>query len=639
MIRTQLLRTVLAVVGLLLVATSAPAAAVAVDERFDTVRPGQLPAGWSAVSGDWQVDSGRLVGSSASGVARILLPAGDRDGFAFEATVAFLAVADPMRWLALQFDARDGDDASAVVYHQVVLRQRSTDRSGVEYAAQLAGGRWDVRERGSASAVTDLGKARRLRVEKIGQRVRFFVDGSLVIDHALAIDATGGRLGLGLSGARVAFDDVRVTALDAALEATLRVDLGPVRRVPIIAHRGASAEAPENTLVAVHLAIEQKSDGVEFDVYRTKDGELVLFHDRTLERTTDFRAVFPGRKDASVAGATLAELRKLDAGAWKAAKYRGEPIPTLAEALAALAGRSTPVVEIKPGDIGRDVAAVVRESGSASEVFVQSFSDRAIREFREVLPEVTTGWLTGDRVSVDPIVRARRHLATARRAGASAIVCSHRVVHPDYVREIHRHAMSVWVYTVDDLAMAEALVRLGIDGIITNVPATMLALVGTPPPESDRTRGDDAVGSRIDPRPAGDRQRMDLVRGSVQVVDLLRFVADRTGLTVIPVGDLRRREIRVVDDVENVDVAVVQAYLEANGIRLFRRRIAAGQDVIEVRAGGASTDAGSEVRAKPIILIGPRGGDGKAKIQVLRDRRARKAPAAEERVRRAKPRQ
>ncbi|HVJ82224.1 MAG TPA: glycerophosphodiester phosphodiesterase family protein, partial [Planctomycetia bacterium] len=121
----------------------------------------------------------------------------------------------------------------------------------------------------------------------------------------------------------------------------------PFTRPTLIAHRGASAYAPEHTLVAYELAIRQGADFVEPDLQMTKDGELVCLHDATLERTTDVEAVFPdrakeakGKKIWPAADFTLAEIKRLDAGSWKDAKFAGARVPTLREMIGAVKGRA-----------------------------------------------------------------------------------------------------------------------------------------------------------------------------------------------------------------------------------------------------------------------------------------------------------
>lgn len=246
----------------------------------------------------------------------------------------------------------------------------------------------------------------------------------------------------------------------------------------VIAHRGSSIEAPENTLGALELGVKQGAGGVEFDVYKSGDGWLVLMHDKDVLRTTNFKDVFTDGRSAKVSELTLAELRKLDAGSWHSPAYAGEKVPTFEEALELLRGRATPVIEIKPGDIGRDVAMIVQKLGIEKEVFVQSFSPRAISDFHEVLPGVTTGYLTGRKISDNSVERAREHLRIARESGASVVVCNYRLADREYIEEIHRNEFLVWVYTVDDPAVMRLLMERGIDGIITNVPSVLLDLTG-----------------------------------------------------------------------------------------------------------------------------------------------------------------
>ncbi len=246
----------------------------------------------------------------------------------------------------------------------------------------------------------------------------------------------------------------------------------------VIAHRGASREAPENTLGSLELGVKQGSNGVEFDVYKSSDGWLVLLHDKDVLRTTNFKDVFTDGRSAKVSELTLAELRKLDAGSWHSPAYAGEKVPTFEEALELLRGRATPVIEIKPEDIGRDVAMIVQKLGIEQEVFVQSFSPRAISDFHEVLPGVTIGYLTGKKISDNSVERAREHLRIARESGASVVVCNYRLADREYIEEVHRNEFLVWVYTVDDPAVMRLLMERGIDGIITNVPSVLLDLTG-----------------------------------------------------------------------------------------------------------------------------------------------------------------
>ena len=152
------------------------------------------------------------------------------------------------------------------------------------------------------------------------------------------------------------------------------VTLSPLIRLPamaqpkpwLIAHRGASAYAPENTVPAFRLAADQGATFVEFDLRLTRDGQLVVLHDDTLERTTDVEAIYPDRGRAETPGAprhwpladfTLAELARLDAGTWFDSRFAGTRLPTFRDTIDALKGRSGLFIELKsperyPGSSG-----------------------------------------------------------------------------------------------------------------------------------------------------------------------------------------------------------------------------------------------------------------------------------------------
>ena len=115
-----------------------------------------------------------------------------------------------------------------------------------------------------------------------------------------------------------------------ALGTATPASAAPAPDVDVVAHRGSSGAAPENTLAAVRLALRQKSDVMENDIQRTADGELVIMHDTTLARTTDVEQVFPARAPWNVRDFTLAEIKQLDAGSWFAPEFAGERVPTLA---------------------------------------------------------------------------------------------------------------------------------------------------------------------------------------------------------------------------------------------------------------------------------------------------------------------
>jgi glycerophosphoryl diester phosphodiesterase len=195
----------------------------------------------------------------------------------------------------------------------------------------------------------------------------------------------------------------RVAVSLAVLAATFVV-AGPAHASPApdtvevsnVAHRGASAYAPENTLAAVREGIAMDGDLIEVDVQRTKDGQLVLMHDTNLARTTDVEQVFPDRTPWKVADFTYNEMMQLDAGSWKAAEFAGEKIPTLAETIELIRdSRVGLLLEVKApglypgieGDVARTMRAVpgyVESAVAADRLVVQSFDFGSMAIFKEL---------------------------------------------------------------------------------------------------------------------------------------------------------------------------------------------------------------------------------------------------------------
>jgi glycerophosphoryl diester phosphodiesterase len=167
--------------------------------------------------------------------------------------------------------------------------------------------------------------------------------------------------------------------------------------VEVIAHRGSSGAAPENTLAAVRLAIAQKSDVVENDIQRTRDGELVIMHDLTLARTTDVEQVFPDRAPWHVRDFTLAEIKQLDAGSWFAPEFAGERVPTLAEWVGAVGQGAGMLLEPKspelyPGietDLDKELRSLPEFSRAlkGGRVVVQSFNHVWLRVYKDLVPD------------------------------------------------------------------------------------------------------------------------------------------------------------------------------------------------------------------------------------------------------------
>jgi glycerophosphoryl diester phosphodiesterase len=226
-----------------------------------------------------------------------------------------------------------------------------------------------------------------------------------------------------------------------------------------IGHRGAAGHAPENTLVSMRLALELGVDGVEFDIHRTKDGVLVVIHDPTVNRTTN--------GVGAVGELKLAELRQLDAGAWKGTEFAGERIPTLAELVEVVPAPYRLFLEMKAGDdvypgIEAQVAQFLQERDLVGRTNISSFDHFVLRRMRQLLPTVETGMLYSGR-PIDPV-------AMARACGANAIHANWHWVSTAMVAEAHAAGMRVHVWTPNAKEAIAHCYTLGVDAIITDYP-------------------------------------------------------------------------------------------------------------------------------------------------------------------------
>jgi len=213
-----------------------------------------------------------------------------------------------------------------------------------------------------------------------------------------------------------------------------------------IAHRGASAYEPENTLRSFERAIELKADMIELDVRQTIDGHLVVIHDRTVDRTTDSTGL--------VAHKTLAELKELNAG-------KGERIPTLGEVLELAKDRAKFVVELKENGIEDKVVEMLRSNYLLDEAYVVSFKSNRLKMIKELEPKLKTGLILF--ASLDPI----RH---AKNCGADVVAPFRWFITSGLVRRARENGLHIFTWTVDETLTARGLKQKGVSGIVTNRP-------------------------------------------------------------------------------------------------------------------------------------------------------------------------
>ncbi|MFG3661958.1 glycerophosphodiester phosphodiesterase [Streptomyces sp. NPDC047706] len=253
----------------------------------------------------------------------------------------------------------------------------------------------------------------------------------------------------------------------------------------VLAHRGACAYAPENTLAAVDKAAELGIEWVENDVQRTRDGELVVIHDDTLRRTTDVKQVFPGRAPWRVADFTAAEIARLDAGGWFGPAYAGARVPTLAEYLRRIEHHHQKLLleikkpELYPGIEGQTLKVLgnegwLDERHLADRLIVQSFGADSLRTVHELKPAVKTG-----------LLGTPSPAQVADYAGfVDQINPSHASLTASYVSAVqritgaHGRPLEVFTWTVDDAVTARKVAAYGVDGVITNKPDVVRDALG-----------------------------------------------------------------------------------------------------------------------------------------------------------------
>jgi glycerophosphoryl diester phosphodiesterase len=240
----------------------------------------------------------------------------------------------------------------------------------------------------------------------------------------------------------------------------------------IIAHRGASHDAPENTLAAIRLAWQQGSDAVEVDVQLSKDGSLVVIHDDNTKRSGGF-----ARK---VGAQTLEELRRLDVGRWKGRRWAGERIPTLTAVLATVPAGKRLFVEFKcgPEGIPQFKRAAKEMGGRPGPMVAIGFSRETMHKLKAEMPGLEVCW----------ICKLRRHwrtgrwlpaaeklIAAAQEIGVDGLDLDARSpVNSSLVEKVRAAGLKVYVWTVDSPAKARQLVAAGVDGITTNRPGWLL---------------------------------------------------------------------------------------------------------------------------------------------------------------------
>ncbi|WP_299461732.1 glycerophosphodiester phosphodiesterase family protein [uncultured Microscilla sp.] len=235
----------------------------------------------------------------------------------------------------------------------------------------------------------------------------------------------------------------------------------------IIAHRGASGEAPENTLAAIELALKQKADMIEVDVFLSKDEHIVVIHDASVNRTTNGQG--------KVETLTLTQLKKLDAGGWFGAAFVGEKIPTLTEVLTAVQGKAQLLIEVKQSGrgIARKINTLIAQHQANDWCIVQSFDTQVIKNLHKLKSPLRKHQLVVGNLPLFLPYHVNKKLSSGsvyQYANVQSVNLMYWFTTQRVIEKLHAQNQQVIVWTVNQPKDIRRLMNMGVDGIITNYP-------------------------------------------------------------------------------------------------------------------------------------------------------------------------
>lgn len=247
--------------------------------------------------------------------------------------------------------------------------------------------------------------------------------------------------------------------------------------VRVIAHRGASGLAPENTMAAFEKAVALGADMIELDVHLSKDDSLIVMHDHTVTRTTD--------GDGEIRDLDYAYIAALDAGSWFGPEYKNERVPTLGQVLRQVDGRTRVLIELKWPSSGiydnlvKNVLQTIRACHAESWVSIQSFETRYLNQLQRTAPKIDCQQLILGKSDALTLAVTRRLTwgEFSPEPGVTSVNPSYRFLTRRLVEQMHRLGLTVYPYTLNDPKKMAKAIRFGVDGIITNRPDLALALL------------------------------------------------------------------------------------------------------------------------------------------------------------------
>jgi len=242
---------------------------------------------------------------------------------------------------------------------------------------------------------------------------------------------------------------------------------GCTSNADIIAHRGASYLAPENTVAAAKLAWWKKADAVEVDVYLSADRQVVVIHDKTTKRTA-------GGEELDVATSTAEQLRQLDVGSFKSDTYAGERIPLLSEIIATVPPEKKLFVEIKCGpEVLAPLEEAIDAGGKRNQIVIIGFGLDTVKASKKRMPDLPTYWLVGtqkDKETKAWIPHSTTLIDDLAGSNLDGLNVHWAGITKEFAKSVHAADLGLYSWTIDDPIEAARLTKLGVQGITTNRP-------------------------------------------------------------------------------------------------------------------------------------------------------------------------
>jgi glycerophosphoryl diester phosphodiesterase len=233
--------------------------------------------------------------------------------------------------------------------------------------------------------------------------------------------------------------------------------------IMVIGHRGAAGEAPENTLTSFQLAVEQGADAIELDIHLSKDGEIIVCHDASIERTTNGLGL--------IKNLTAAEIKRFDAGAWFSPRFSGQTIPLLTEVLDLVPEHIWINIEIKSDYQGQTVLKLVellRIRKRLDKIVISSFDHDCLKRLKTLEPRTKIGLLYGNAIS-NPV-------AYVKSLGVEvySLHPSFKLIQRMNMQQIQAAGLQIYPYTINKEKDYSSMIQSGVSGIITDFPAKLV---------------------------------------------------------------------------------------------------------------------------------------------------------------------